>query len=223
MNQDKMPCRYDTFRDLNDRLEGSIVLYKDFPYYCAVRPDPTNLAVGNLFLVRMDEYDGRNVSTKAIQIKVDDPDLDISSVDLGYVNYESTSGNSVYYLYRTTAKRFKQALYPAYISYKTIDGVDSSAGVVWNSRSGFDILVDLYPSLSTALERLDRRGEVAISRDVAIKKVGSGPMFVYLRTKEVAWIDSRNLEMVFSHESDWVDRKYVLRFPWERNGIHAKQ
>lgn len=220
-NQDKMPCKYETFKDLHDRLDGSIVLYKDYPYYCMVKHNDDGVG-GDIFLIRMDEYDGRQKANDAIKVDIKDPDLDISSVDLGYVNFEHRDDWYALYLYRTTAKRFKQALYPSYISAKSIDGQNATAQGVWTSRSGFDILTDTYPDLGTALKEIDTRYEVAISRDVALRKLKCGIILVYLRTKEVAWIDPRSNEMIFSEKSDWVDKKYTLRFPWGRVGIHAQ-
>lgn len=216
-NQDKMPCKYETFKDLSDRLDGSIVLYRDFPYFVSVKMADDGVK-GRILLSRLDSF--KTKDGKVIEVKVDDPDLDISATDLGYVNYVDRQGNhQVLYTYRTTAKHFKQALYPSYIATKNIEGVDYGASNLWMTRGAFDLLIDYYPTLSEALSLLDTRYKVAISRDVALHKRKSGIILIYLRCKEVAWVDPINNNLVFSEKATWVDRHYVLRFPWR---YHAK-
>lgn len=211
-NQDKMPCKYETFKDLCDRLDGSIVLYRDFPYFVSVSPAPDGKG-GLIYLSRLDS--GRTGDKKVIEVKIDDPDLDISATDLGYLNYKDSRGTRrVLYAYRTTAKHFKQALYPSYVSTRTIDGENWSVSNVWTSRGAFDLLIDQFPSFEQVMSLLDTWHEVAISRDVALHKRKSGLILVYLRTKEVAWIDPRDKTLVFAENATWVDRSYILRFPW---------
>lgn len=213
-NLDKMPCKYETFKDLHDRLEGCIVLYRDFPYFVRIGQDAKNPNKGHIFLSKLDAQVQNDKS--CINVSIDDPDLDISATDLGYINYfdKRRDKNEVVYAYRTTAKRFKQALFPQYVQLKSIEGEEIGSRHLWSSRGAFDFFIDNYPSLDVALKNLGRGGEVAISRDVAMRKTESGVILVYLRMKEVGWIGDLKNGINWSDDASWVEMKYVTRFPW---------
>lgn len=202
----KMPCGYDTYHDLEARLSGCIVKYRDHPFFCSV--DSGGNGKGRLFISRLGDIKRENL----IEVKVTDPDLDISSTELGYFNIKK---GEVVYIQRAASKIFKQGIHPDYLRYYDIDGKSINdyrrqGTTLFNQKSMYDGLMGVYPDVTIALET---EGCTAVAPDVAIQTLGIGIALVYLRTQRVGYFDDKS-RFVVSPRTSEANKKYVERFDW---------
>lgn len=194
----KMNCRYVSNHDLCQYLSGTIVRYKGLPYMFEV--DEDNYA---------HLYDMVTGEPKVEKIRPDDADLDISSPDLGYMNVET----GVQYVYRNTARYYKQGICNYNIKFSGIDGKNNYPGSI-NSKWLKACLLGDYPSLDVALKIItdpdDKRNEIAISRDVALQYRDSGIILIYLKAKEVASfsVNTKKVSLPTS-ELTWILERYL--------------
>lgn len=212
MGYGKMANRYLSQKDLCDRLHGTICRYKDVPV--GVQFVTTNC------LMLTDVVTGELVA----KISPTDPDFDISSPELGYMNYANKDFKlNVVYVSRQPIRRYRQGLYLQCCEFNTIDGgvQRSPYGMNYFGLQGFkNMIMDIYPPLSQARSMLNEGDvEVAISKEIALKKIDSGLHLVYFKTKNIGWIkpDSMCVEMA-AGEFDWVAERYLSRL-----GIEVKE
>lgn len=209
MAYEKMPCLYDTQKDLHDRLHNTIVRYRGIPVMVQVESAKS--------LLLKDTVSGAQL----FDVKPDDPDLDISSAEVGYLNWQPTmkivryynaalagTPNVVNYLERCPNRMYRQGLVSDSLKSYKIDGTEGINPMNLLNLEGFRAsLTGLFPSLELGLELIanEKWPEVAISQSVAIKKTDSGMCLVYYRRVNVGWIipRSRHIEMMDS-ELKWV-------------------
>lgn len=226
--EERMPCRYDTEKDLINRIGSTIIRYGGKPGMCIVH--------GKNNLVLEHPVTGMTV---AADIKPNDPLLDISCPELGYMNLTSggrETKNLACYVERLPYRQYHQGIRSDQLSFTMIDPQDGHIPGypqnLWiNSQGFYDMLIDNYPSLDEAFRWLDdgerkeatKEGilytipvnEVAISRDVALKKMKAGVYFVYFKTDEVGWCTEDRVVNVRSHEEGWIVSKYLQEFKWK--------
>lgn len=199
-------------KDLRDRLEGTVCRYNEHPYYVAYGGGQTLLL-----------SDMKNPGNKTLyKIVGSDPDLDISTIPLGYVQLNNTR---VLYVERKPHRRFKQGVDPDSVRYSTIDGKSGhEAGHVIHDLSFYsasveNMILDLYPNLDAVLStKLDRDTEVAISREVALKYRKDLDMWeVYLQKEVVGYIPPGGSRTVIvpNNEMGWVVSLKLGMFSWE--------
>ncbi len=233
-----MPCKYNTEKDLYDRLNGTLCRYKGKIVVVLVEGlqvsirDPLN----NKFL----KY-----------ILPNDPDFDLSSPEMGYMNLILPEGKNpklrVFYAERTPRRQYRQGLCANNIGFGTLDGsairevmaqVPGFPESSWIGYPGFiQMLEDDYPTLDEAfyildvgyttakmsdpktLEFVDTKVEVtvmAISKDTAIQKTDSGVYQVWYKCDNVGWMapGTRTVN-VKSSDIGWIVSKYLSLFSWK--------
>lgn len=193
--------------DIQARLGGCIFWYDDDVYTVTVH--------GSEKLSLHRPTDG--VMLK--MIRPDDPLLDVSSIEVGYVNIMTDKGNVVRYASRSTAKNWKQGISNQNLRYSGINSQDEKAGFIrtgdalgnqhiTNTPGFVDSIKGVFPTLSEAMEHLTKtRGqtEIAVSQSVAITKSGIGPMMVHIRMQDVGWIAPNDTVVkVPSGSIDWI-------------------
>lgn len=205
MGYGKMANRYLSQKDLCDRLHGTICRYKDVPVTV------TFVTVNTLALT--DIVTGELIAN----IRPTDPDFDISSPEVGYMNFVENGRNYVAFVTRLPLRRYRQGLYQQTCEFRSVDGVTQRSiyGKTYFSMAGFkDSVMGIFPTLGKArsMLRAETADEVALSREVALKKTDSGLYLVYLKTKNIGWIkpDSFEVEMM-AGEFDWVAERYLSR------------
>lgn len=199
MAYEKMPCLYDTVKDLQDRLEQTIVRYNQIPVI-------VNVAAKDK-LVLTDIV----TKEKLYEVKPSDPNLDISSAEIGYLNWKpqinlvkyynsawAKEPNKVAYFERQPRRAYRQGLYADVVSSFHIDGKDGIGSENLFGTDGFRAsIVGEFPSLEMAIELMDHENwsEIAISQSIALQKIESGLTLVYFRTKNVGWIVPRTAQI----------------------------
>lgn len=220
-----MSCLYETVKDLKGRIGGTICRYQDDPVYCTV----TNKGTIQLQDIRAVFDSQFGAILKEISPK--DPDFDISSIELGYLNWEVSpamryphssmkrGGNQVSFLSRPPAKRYCQGLQADYIRRQSIDGVDEGdANYVLHSEGFIKLCRNDYPPLPEAIERLTKGGEsgIAISREFALKSLDSTLILAFCEMKNIGWILPRSMKIeVPEGELQWIYRQMMDRLVGE--------
>ena len=201
----KMSNKYDTYSDLDARLGGTIVRYKDRPFFVSIQPSVGQK--GSIHLYKL----GDLRASKTMKIKINDPELDISSIELGYYNL---SKDDCAYAIRQPARRYKQGIYPDNVIWRTVRGTnyEGSKVNIFHRQEVFDGLCGIYPLIREALTI--EKGNQAISPDVAIENIPVGMAMVYLKTSLVGYFDKRWGRLILRDDLNWASEKYVKRFDW---------
>lgn len=202
----KMSNTYSLKKDYIDRLHGCIFRYKD---------DFVNLIVDTTTrFILVDPCNGSHVA----EIKPNDPDLDISSIELGYFNAPKKfgDGTEAIYAFRSPAKRYRQGISNNNVEFCTIDGsIPLQAmrnGVYFVAHPSFyDALRGKFPSFEEALDILETQTEVALSQELAIKMTDIDIIFLYFRTKMVGYIKKSNKSVYIpDRKTAWIVER-ILR------------
>jgi hypothetical protein len=195
-----VPCLYDTERDLIDRLHETCVRRKG---------DPTPYKFHYINNKKCNLYDLQTGDETTVPLD----EVDISSIELGYMNYKLPGGKpAVVYLSRDVRKQYRQGL----CSNNVLTFPrEFSQNYHFFSQKGFiDMCRGEYPSYEEAIAELkkDIEGERAISIDVKIKREYSGVVMVYYRLKNVGWMapESKKVNLM-NVPLDWAVRRALQR------------
>lgn len=201
----KVPLLYKLPHDLETRLGGSLFMYK-----------------GRLYSY---SFDGELIRTKDIlsgeygpRLPVDDPDIDISSIELGYVNSygagrddSSTPKTTAVYVTRAPLKQWRQGVHPNNVQVVAVSGswVSWSRESLLYSRGFAEACMGVFPTLAEAL-KVPSGSSVALSRTVALHKADYGSVGVYYKCKAVGYFDNKGSRFNPSDQlPDWfIDEVY---------------
>lgn len=166
--------------DIRARLGSSVIRYQGHPYFCEVEGEQ---------IVLMDMVTRQTVHRKL----PDDPGLDVSSLDLGYVNLE-VPGRMAVYLERTPARRYRQGVDLNALRYTPLTTSGRRMGVegshMW-CKGFIDSHQGIFPRFNQAIDLLSsgKAASVALSKQVAILR--DGDIYkVFLQHEEAGWIRS---------------------------------
>ncbi len=222
MAYEKMSCLYDTLKDLSDRLNGTIIRYKGVPVHVTVKGD------GRLHLTDVANANSMSGNLGAVSPK--DPDLDISSIEIGYMNWDWSKesrryltvsqqrgeGNKVSYLQRLPIQRYRQGLTSDVVRTLGVDGESnkySSESSMELFNEGFkNMVAGNYPTYPEAAQLLfdGEEKEIAISIDFALKATDSSLILVYYQTRNIGWIEpNKGLIKIPDDELEWVYRRLM--------------
>lgn len=179
---DFMPCRYKTYKDLYDRLSGTVCRYDGRPVYVNVQHEvvieqdvPVHKPIVTL-------YEWPNTDRQIKRIEPDDPKFDISLIEVGYFNHNVQGKNRVVYASRSTRKQWKQGMTPQGCKLHTIDGQPGQFG---NTQT--PLFVDSIQGKFPTIDVLDRgETEVALSQELAVRTDELGIREYFWRTKKIA-------------------------------------
>lgn len=142
-------------QDLRQRLDSGVVFYRGIPYIYSLRDEA---GVARLYSLKN--------SSEFITVHPKDPEIDIRSPKIGFVNYKGRA----YYLTRYPHRMYKQSF-----CLRSVRALDVAANIEittpMNLQSGpiHNMLIDEYPRISTAMKDLEGGAKsVAISKDIAI-------------------------------------------------------
>jgi hypothetical protein len=214
MAYEKMACLYETEKDLVDRLGGTVCRYKGVPYVVHIE---ARTKINLLDLVSQ---------KPVLSIRPNDPDFDISSAEIGYINFRWTktqlkysdtpndTSNKAYYLERVPFRRYRQGLCSDSLSGFHIDGKTSINPNALLFSDGFrDSQLGRFPSVREAIKLLEEEQQVAVGMDTALQKVDSGMILVWYRTKNIGWITPDNPTITIARTADsWVHERVLKRF-----------
>lgn len=177
---------YETAREINDRLAGTIVLWKGQPIYVSEAGTKRD---GTLFLYTATIPD----LLLGPQIDLDDPDLDLFGMQLGYVN---TPYNAAVYTKRMPNRRMQQGLNGHNVHVEpavTRDGHRINYNSIYAKQCFADMLAGKYPTLQEARQMLldnPNLDSVAFGRKFAIKREAPGfPYYLMYRGRRAGWSD----------------------------------
>ncbi len=197
--------------DVNQKLDGCVFRYKGVPYMVRAGGGGAQVTL----------YELTNPHKIYAQIKYNDPDLDISSVPLGYVN--RVMFDDVSYLIRNPIRRVKQGVNEQNTKVVPLPGRPRLVNVhnfIW-SQGFIDAVTNKFPPLDVALKSLRQRLNVvnmqeiryqsmAISRDIALMIDEMGIITVFYKNNYVGWIQpNKDIVHVKSNELGWVVSRYL--------------
>jgi hypothetical protein len=175
---------------------------------------PVLISAGGGLIAISDFPNGENPKN----ILAADPDLDLASPVLGYVNMPEYC----LYVYRKPERKYKQTL-----TYGSIGWFDpSNMGVslalrqnnIFYTKHFKDMLENIYPNLNAVLKALGN-GKIksrAISRNVALGVDSFGIIRVYYKMTEVGYISPGTTTVsVPEGKLAWVISKYLREYSWE--------
>lgn len=185
--------------DVRQRLGGTVIRYRNIPYYCTVE--------GRHILLE-------NIVTRHLEhtINFDDPELDISSLDLGYINIVNPVACAVH-ASRIGQRRYKQGVDLRALSYDvlTLPSEKFALNADYMFCQGFvDAYQGKYPSVSDALKMVSKtHRSVALSNDVAILR-DKDIIKVYVKTEEIGWMKAGiNTVNIPKSETSWMYQYYL--------------
>ena len=162
--------------DLAGRLHGTVVRYRGNAFFCAV--DGPEIELRTLTNDRV-----------YARIRPEDPDLDISSLPLGFVNYSRE--RTVVHIRREPVRRYKQGVDPQAMTYVNLNPKKLVRGEVFKDQGFQENIANKYPNFEQALKMItssrDNWDSIALSRDVALLK-DAGTIKVFISTDEVGFI-----------------------------------
>lgn len=159
--------------DLVGRLHGTVVRYKGIALYCQV--DGGDLVLRTLTNDRM-----------YARITPDDPELDISSLPLGFVNFSARQ--FAVHIRRDPVRRYKQCVDPQAMTYTSLSSRHHAAGEVFKDPGFQENISNTFPNFKQALTQVSKTWEsIALSRDVALFRQAN-VVKVHIGTDEVGFI-----------------------------------
>lgn len=182
-------------QDIRARLENTIIRYNGKPYLVGVD--------GEIIIL----YD---IITKAIihRKNPDDPGLDVSSIDLGYVNINEPRVCAVY-LKRNPIREYKQGINLRSLEYDALTLPKHRFGVgsdMMQCQGFLDSYNGNFPTLKEGIKRITIDGghSVALNKDVALLR-DVDILKVYFKQDEVGWIRvGTNKVTLPKTETSWV-------------------
>ena len=175
----EMPLLYSKPADLETRLGGAIYMYRGKPY-------------------RM-YYDGGKVTCynivngeRLLTLTTDDKDIDISSIELGYINYYNQlyKTKHVYYASRMPCKQWRQGVHPNNTMLYSYNGdeVGTSREPILFSKEFEDACQGIFPKFSEVF-KLTPGESMALSHQLAINRNELGVFGVFMRCKPIGYFD----------------------------------
>lgn len=220
------PCLYRTDKDLQDRLDNTICRYNGQP----VRVHFAAPGLLDLYPV----VGKRGVRGPITQISADDPGLDISLLENGYMNWRYDeklrgkregfdSENHVFYISGRPSKKYKQGFHASYAVYRKIDGSGNEkipTEFLVSSQGMHDSILGEFPDVRQTIDEYKslepgRSYETAVSRDVALSRTPVGVILVYYRCYMVGWMGPNDSKVtVTNDELQWVVERFLGRLQW---------
>lgn len=193
-----MKCRYMS-GDLNQRLNHSFVMYDGEPCYVLVHTDDEVKYALKLYRSYEVNHYGHEEGPPIKEIFPYDPEdcddkFDISSIPLGYVNWN----NRAIYLKRHPYRAWKQGICTQSVTAYEVSGEHSQGVQVSKVLSSHDFHASVcgkFPALKEAVRLVLTKGgfkSMAISKDIAIEKVNSTTLYVYLKGMHLGVLDAEN-------------------------------
>lgn len=208
----EIPCPYTTYKDLENRLHGTICRYKQKPFYVSIDEDCIVLyTVDRKKKMHILNYDQAS-------------EIDVSSIELGYINFIQNHGitgaeksNKVLYAQRSVRRQWKQGLSTGNVRYDDIQGNKYSIDLLY-TKFFEDSIQGVFPTFEEALSQIGRDGEMAISQEVALKSLPVGVVLLYLRGKNLGWIapNTKNVNLEDSSLS-WVAKRQLSTYGLQVN------
>lgn len=172
--------------DIRSRLHGTIIRHNSLPFLCDV--DSSGL------IGLIDIPTGNLIS----RVHADDENLDISSINIGYVNIIDPDYKTAVYLKREPLRRFKQGLEIDFLTQKVLRQGMSTIHRTKIMSTGFvDAVMGRFPNLTQALDFITKKGwhSVAVSRDIALKREAD-ILKVYIQDTEVGYMKLGTLRLI---------------------------
>lgn len=206
MYPERMPNLYTLEKDIQDRLSYSIIRYDGVPYLAVYEKK------GKLGLFHP------VTSEKFGDIKFDDPLLDISSIEVGYMNLNTAftgNKNKVFYLVRNTKKKYAQGLTSGNLLGFTIDNEACNLTLdidVTRTKGFYESITGEFPIISDLLNTMRAGEQWAVAQDVALRKSRLGLTTLFYRTKELGYFEEGSDTFKCKDKYLWVFERYLSRF-----------
>lgn len=178
---------YMNTEDTNMRLDSSIVRYKGNPYWAQ--------ATGNKARINLCSLVKENEGSPIYEIDANDPDLDVSSIEIGYCNHKSLG---TVFITRAPYRKQKQGLSSVNTLWTTVGGsnLKSLTATQFFDEGIIDAILGNYPSVKTAVKSLgnsfgDWKAE-AISSSFCLFADPKGSITVYFEQSKIGKLEEDN-------------------------------
>lgn len=197
--------------DYNSRLNNSIVRYRDHP---------VNLTLVDSRVFQLDPIHADSKFAR-LQISPDDPELDISTPPLGWINFRHPDYDASIYIERTTVRKWRQGLCQSNtccyrLSGSSISRVGSTQHFLY-SKGYEDLVLNRYQSFEVSLKKLlsgPKCHSIALSKNIALSKKDK-IITVFYKLEEVGWFSAdERIVKVPKEPHSWIISKYLSELPW---------
>ena len=197
-------------QDVSQRLNKGVIFYKEEPYFVNSVYDSGQ----SLVLLPL-----KNLKSKGSRVATNDTNIDVSSKELGYINFNAEA----VYVRRIPLRRYKQSISPEALEGYIPSRNNSSKyrGSMRNlviSAAGHSMFVGSYPKIDNALKSIASGvvRSIAISRNVALSINQMGIVYIYYKTDQVGYLDVANSKvLVPSDEFAYIISKHLSQFGME--------
>ena len=208
-----MRCKY-LPQDLTARLDDSVCRYRGEPVYVRVNGDRLRL------------FDLTNMQKWKWEIIYTDPEFDISSPLLGYMNTDviNLSNNKCYYVRRKPVRRYKQGFNLVASTFSMLDGTlerKRDISSLMYSKGMKECITGVYPTLDQVLDFFKKNFkpgetlEAAVTREIALQVGKNGVVNVFYKEFEVGWMTLKeNVVHIPSGDWAWVISKFMQPLNW---------
>lgn len=187
--------------DVASYLMGTIVLYKGLPHSITGQTGRT------IEITRVD-------LDKRFDVQKSDPELDVGTVPLGYVNYN----RRVYYLQRIPRRQWRQGIRPENLECYVDDQKASSTRnirPILSSSSFVKAIKGDYPTFKRVVKDPEAPQFVALSRDVMVKGVGKGSWEIFHQKELAGQATSRGKVTLIEGPCKWVLEDELSKINWK--------
>lgn len=185
--------------DVKNRLSNTIIRWRGIPVICKTTDDGTILSL----------FDMRTRNTLIANVDPDDPNIDISSINLGYVQFPAPY-NCAVYVRRQPRRIYKQGVDPSHLTYTPLSiryGNGDADYAMMYTESVFDSLTGKFPTVKNAIDMITKAKveSVALSLDVGLIRNKDTFKF-YIKGVEVGFAKASepNVVIIPKNEVSWV-------------------
>jgi len=181
-------------RDLRQRIGSGLIRYRDEVYivYDLIKDDT------QIMLTSIEDF--CNGNGKTITVSVNDEDLDVTAIELGYVNIPK---QGAYYLSRGPDRRYRQLTCPDNLEiyspfFNRVETRNLNRQSALYNTGTVDMFKNKYPSIAEAIKSLnsDSVNSVAVSRDVALTVDAIKLIRVFLKDMQIGYIEPNQTRTV---------------------------
>ena len=174
-------------RDVRQRIGSGLIRYKNEPYVVldVIRDD------SQVIVTSLDSYS--NGTSEMKTVNVNDPELDVSAIELGYIN---TKTNGALLLSRGPDRRYRQLTSPDNLTiFSPAKDRDETRNLnrtaILYSAGAVDMFNNVYPTIRDAMILMNsgKIHSVAVSRDVALTIDQIKMVKVYVKDMQIGYIE----------------------------------
>lgn len=197
-------------QDQQARFHNTILMYQGVPV-------AVTLIDGNTFSI-CGLHEGSPIKRK--DIKCNDPNLDISTPPLGWMNIEVEKTEYAMYVVRQGLRKWQQGISGSntkgYLLYRNALAPKNTRDYLY-SKAYDNAVRNIFLPLDICIKKIKTKNceSIAVSRDICLSKHGD-LVTVYYKMDEVAMFSPEDMVVrVPKEENSWIVSKYLNSLSWK--------